>query len=338
MIHLRIVSPPKTSAQVVALLRGDEAVCNLTVLPGAVEKPSGDLVLCDVPREMASVFVQELRELGIEKEGAILVEPVGTAVSDAAAEAADRARGEEADAVVWEEVEEQTAESAALTTTFLAFMVLASLIAAVGIYLDNPILIVGAMCVGPEFGPLAGVCVAAVERRSDLALRSALALVVGVGAGVLAAFLLTALLQAAGAAEAAASGTVAELIASTDAYSAIVAACAGIAGMLSLSTAKSGPLIGVLISVTTTPALAQVGVAAADGNSGRLGGALAQLLVNIAVIVLTGTATLYLQRVGFRRRRAEHRRGRGDVFRPAPPSRRHGKAADHRAGRRSPGR
>ena len=51
-------------------------------------------------------------------------------------------------------------------------MVLACLIASVGIFLDSPILIVGAMVVGPEFGPLAGLCVAIVERRRDVARRS----------------------------------------------------------------------------------------------------------------------------------------------------------------------
>ena len=38
-----------------------------------------------------------------------------------------------------------------------------------------------------------------------------------------------------------------------------VAFCAGTAGMLSLTTAKSGALIGVLISVTTIPAAANIG-------------------------------------------------------------------------------
>ncbi len=37
-------------------------------------------------------------------------------------------------------------------------------IAAVGIYFNQPILIVGAMVVGPDFGPIAGVCVALVQR------------------------------------------------------------------------------------------------------------------------------------------------------------------------------
>ncbi len=44
-------------------------------------------------------------------------------------------------------------------------MVLSMLIAAVGILIDQPILIVGAMVVGPEFGPVAGLCVALVEKR-----------------------------------------------------------------------------------------------------------------------------------------------------------------------------
>ena len=48
-------------------------------------------------------------------------------------------------------------------------MILATLIAAVGIVTDSIILIIGAMIVGPEFGPLAGLCVALVQRRRALA-------------------------------------------------------------------------------------------------------------------------------------------------------------------------
>ena len=47
-------------------------------------------------------------------------------------------------------------------------MITAMQIAAVGIVLDKPILIVGAMVVGPEFGPLAGLCVAMVRRQPDI--------------------------------------------------------------------------------------------------------------------------------------------------------------------------
>ena len=46
------------------------------------------------------------------------------------------------------------------------------MIAACGVVLDNAILIVGAMAVGPEFGPLAGICTALVQRAPRLARRS----------------------------------------------------------------------------------------------------------------------------------------------------------------------
>ena len=58
-------------------------------------------------------------------------------------------------------------------------MVLAGIIAAIGIFLDSQILVVGAMVVGPEFGPVAGLCVAAGAAARQLARRSAAALAVG---------------------------------------------------------------------------------------------------------------------------------------------------------------
>ena len=49
--------------------------------------------------------------------------------------------------------------------SFLAFMVVATLLAGAAIMTDSQVLLIGAMVVGPEFGPLAGFCVAVVERR-----------------------------------------------------------------------------------------------------------------------------------------------------------------------------
>ena len=91
-----------------------------------------------------------------------------TQISDAADRAEKHAPGMPSDAVVWEDVEHRTQELTELSLSYLAFMVLAMMIAAVAIVIDQPMLLVGAMVVGPEFGPLAGVCVAIVERRREL--------------------------------------------------------------------------------------------------------------------------------------------------------------------------
>ena len=76
--------------------------------------------------------------------------------------------------------------------------------------------------------------------------------------------------------------------------------------MLSLSTAKSGALIGVLICVTTIPAAANIGIAAAFGDWDTFAGSTGQLAVNLAGILLAGTLTLYIQRKLYHRRKRRH--------------------------------
>ena len=162
MIHLRIVAPDRCAHQALELLERSDSVINVIHLRGAARKPEGDVILCDVAREDASVILGDLREIGIDHDGSIAVETVDTALSDAAREAEKAAAGLPSDAVVWEEVEERSSESAELSVSFLAFMIISMLIAAVGVALGNPVLVIGAMVVGPEFGPIAGVCVALI--------------------------------------------------------------------------------------------------------------------------------------------------------------------------------
>jgi uncharacterized hydrophobic protein (TIGR00271 family) len=309
MVHLRIVAPADRSGKVVELLEASAAACNLVVLPGAALKPPGDVILCDIAREEASVLIADLKELGVHREGSIALEQIDSQISLAADRAERAARGAPSDAVVWEEVEARTSESTELGGNFLAFMTIACLIASVGIYLGSPILIVGAMVVGPEFGPLAGLCVALVDRRLDLAKRSLAALAVGFPIGISAAFLLTLFCRAVDLIEADFSSDahlLTQFISRPDAFSFLVAAFAGVAGILSLTSAKSGALIGVLISVTTIPAAANIGVAAAVADWSEWRGAMVQLAVNLTAICLAGVATLAIERHLYRRRRRRH--------------------------------
>ena len=309
MIHLRIVTTQERSGPALELLERSESVCNVVFLPGAARRPEGDVILADVAREDASVMISDLKELGIPHDGAISLEEIDTQISEPAERAVEHARGAPSDAVVWEEVETRTNENVELSASFLAFMVIATLLAAVGIYQDSPILIVGAMVVGPEFGPLAGFCVAAVHKRGALALRSAIALAVGFPLAIAAVYLATLAFKATGLFEDSFTQQdhgFANIIAEPDFFSFFVAACAGAAGMLSLSTAKSGALIGVLISVTTIPAAANVGVAAAYQDWSSWRGSMAQLAINLGSIVLAGSAVLYVQRLLYIRRKARH--------------------------------
>lgn len=301
--------PEARCREVLDLLEAAPSTTNLVFLAGAARQPKGDVVLCDIAREEASVLIDDLKKLGVAREGSISLEQIDSQLSQAADKAERAARGVPSDAVVWEEVESRTSETTELGGNFLIFMVLACLIASVGIFTGSPILIIGAMVVGPEFGPLAGLCVAAVERRPEVAVRSLKALVVGFPIGITAAFLFTLFCVAVGLVDSNFHSTdnqLTQFITKPDDFSFIVAVFAGAAGMLSLTSAKSGALVGVLISVTTIPAAANIGLAAALGNWGDWRGAMLQLSINLVAIVLAGVTTLFVQRRLFERRRRRH--------------------------------
>jgi uncharacterized hydrophobic protein (TIGR00271 family) len=311
VVHLRIVAPGECASRALQILRNSGSVCNVVHLPDATTSPKGDLILADVAREDATVILADLKELELHKVGSIVIDEIDAMLSDHAEAAERHAPGSPADAVVWEQVEARTSESTELSGAFLSFMVLAALLASVGIYLDSPILIVGAMVVGPEFGPIAGFCVALVERRRDLAVRSGTALAVGLPLAITAAWLATVVFRATGLTPHDFSQDdhgLAAIISSPDFFSLFVAVCAGAAGIISLSTAKSGAIIGVLISVTTIPAAANIGVAAAYGDTDAWIGSMAQLSINLAGILVAGTTTLWIQRMLYRRRRIKHLR------------------------------
>lgn len=308
MMHLRLTVPPSLESEVLGCLERAVGVAHLVVLPGVARDPAGSLVLCDVVREAADELLADLRACGLDEQGAIAMTDAGLVLSRTADHAEAEAPGEGADAVVWESVSDITSEESRLTITYLTFMVVATMIAACGVMIDNSILIVGAMVVGPDFGPLAGVCVAAVRRDHRAAARSLLALIVGFLVAIVLTWLFSLTMDGLGLFtrdlfEKPHPAT--KFIWQPDAFSVVVAVLAGIAGMMSLTSAKSAALVGVAISVTTIPAAANAAVAFGYSQYNQAWGSVVQLGINLAGILVAGTLTLVGQRLlwaGARRR------------------------------------
>lgn len=299
MLALRVLCPPGLSDELVHLLRAAPGATHLVRLPAAALDPAGDVIEADLARESVSDILTTLRSVPGSEACAFTLEDIETTISHYAAQAERLAPGQGVDAVVWEEVEARSGEEAALSVSFLTLLVIATLIAAVGILLDSSILIVGAMVVGPEFGPVTGLTVAVVERRWGLARRSLTALVVGFPLAALAALVLTLVVRATAGLPAAYAGEqrpLTQFISRPDGYALVVALLAGVAGVVALTSAKSGALVGVAVSVTTVPAGADIGVAAAAGNWSECGGAAAQLAVNLVALVVAGALTLTARR------------------------------------------
>ncbi|CAL9449713.1 hypothetical protein SUDANB6_02410 [Streptomyces sp. enrichment culture] len=299
MLHLRLICPADRTDEVVRVIERTVGTTHLVVLPGAARDPSGDLVLCDAAREAGDGLIGELRSLGLDRTGSIAVDDVGLSLSRRAEKAEEEAPGEPADAVLWEHLADATHEESTLSVTYVAFITLATMIAACGVVLDNAVLIVGAMAVGPEFGPLAGFCTALVRRAPRLALRSLVALLVGFAVAMAVTVAFSRLMDAAGLfTEAKLEGErpQTDFVYAPDWFSFVVAVLAGTAGMLSLTSAKSGALVGVAISVTTVPAAANAAVALSYGDMKQTVGSTEQLLLNLLGIVLAGTLTLLAQK------------------------------------------
>ncbi len=299
MLHLRLITPADRTEHVVDLIQHTVGTAHLVVLPGAARNPPGDVVMCDVAREAADELLGGLRESGLERDGSIAVESIDLSLSKRADKAEEEAPGEAADAVLWEELTEATHEESTLSITYLAFITLATMIAACGVVLDNAVLIVGAMAVGPEFGPLAGIGTALVRRAPRLALRSVVALLAGFALAMAVTVGFSLFMDACGLftrAKLEAPRPNTNFVYAPDAFSFVVAVLAGAAGTLSLTSAKSGALVGVAISVTTVPAAANAAVALAYGDTAQTWGSTKQLLLNLFGIVLAGTLTLLAQK------------------------------------------
>ncbi|MEU1711186.1 DUF389 domain-containing protein [Streptomyces sp. NPDC005706] len=308
MLHLRLITPAEKTDEVVRLIGTTVGTAHLVVLPGAARDPAGDVVQCDVAREAGDELLSALQRLDLERTGSIAVENIDLSLSRRAEKAEDEAPGEAADAVLWEHLTEATHEESTLSVTYVAFLTLATMIAACGVVLDNAVLIVGAMAVGPEFGPLAGICTALVQRRPRLALRSVTALLVGFAAAMAVTVGFSLFMDAIGLfhrSELEGERPNTAFVYAPDAFSFVVAVLAGIAGTLSLTSAKSGALVGVAISVTTVPAAANAAVALAYGDTAQTAGSTNQLLLNLLGIVLAGILTLLTQKWFWARQRRQ---------------------------------
>jgi uncharacterized hydrophobic protein (TIGR00271 family) len=299
VLHLRVITPVELREQVIGLLTENPGVTHLVFHRDAALEPRGDEITADIARESANDVVDELKALGVKERGAITLDVVDTVLSTRAYRAEDEAVGDPADAVVWDELAARTREESTLNVTFLMFLCLACLIAAVGVVTDSPVTVVGAMVVGPEFGPLAALAVALVRRRGYLARRAAIALLVGFPVAMLVTAVGVLAGEAVGWIEVSNLQELSEVdfIFQVGPLSFVVALFAGAAGMLSLVSAKSAALVGVFISVTTVPAAGFAVVAATVGDWDVAAKSATQLLVNLTGIVLAGVMVLWARRL-----------------------------------------
>ena len=313
MLHVRVVSPAGLTGRVVTELSEHPGVRNLVVLPGAAQRPDGDAVQFDLLNASANPVLHQLRRLDLDNLGSVTVGQVNVVLDAPPSPRAERRYARRERVPVWELVEGTIRANASYPPSFYLLLVIAGLIAAVGMLTNSQILIVGAMVVGPEYYAIIaaalGLTAMGGGRRDWTAVRVSLA---ALGYGFLAAIVVTLLfgLAVRGAGQVPASyqhgvRPVAELINSPNIYSVIVAVLAGLVGVVSLTESRANALIGVFISVTTIPAAASIGLSLAFASWHDARGSIAQLVLNVVLLIVVGAAGLSTQRFIWRRRSSQ---------------------------------
>ncbi len=307
MLRVRVMSPAGTTGRLLEALDAEPGVRNVVVFRGLARRPDGDAIEFDVRQGAANAVFRLLRGLHLDRPGAVTA-----AVTEAVLAGPPRTSGEIGSprreiTPVWELVEATIRAQAVYAPSFFVLLAIAGLIAAVGILTNSQILIVGAMVVGPEYTAITAVALAITKRRLAAIHDGLIALCLGFSAAIVITYLFTLVIRESGLVPRAFIGgvrPVANLIAAPGAFSVIIAALAGVAGVVSLTESRTNALIGVFISVTTIPAAAGVGVFAAFGTWRPALGSFAQLLLNVVVLVVVGAAGLQAQRFFWRRRTA----------------------------------
>jgi len=326
MLHVRVVSPPGSTEDLLERLTSGPGVRNLVVMRAAARRPDGDAVQFDLDTQFANPVLAEVRAQ-LRDRGSVVIENVdGAASGPAGAGGAGEPGGPQAGSMaadgeippVWEMVESKIRAGGVYPASFYALLIIAGLIGAVGILTNSQILIVAAMVVGPEYGAIMATALG-IDTRDRRAVRHSLAaLAAGFGLAVIATLAFGLLIRWSGQTPhlyELGIRPVSDLINSPNVFSVIVAVLAGIVGVVSLTESRANALIGVFISVTTIPAASDMGLSAAYGSWPEARGSTFQLLLNVVLLIAVGALGLRLQRSVWRRRTA---RAAARARRPSP--------------------
>jgi uncharacterized hydrophobic protein (TIGR00271 family) len=272
------------------LLRELEGVRRVVQQPDEASAADASVFVADVEAAAADRLVEAIRELGIPVEDYVLTKV------DVIAPPHPHKHGE-IEGFAWVEVLGQARANSRPLARYLALISVAAALAALGVIQSSSILIVGAMAVSPDLLPICATCVGLVAGRPRLAQRSFMTLTLGLALVVVVAGLLSWALKVGGFLPDGFTVESSSLsnLAQTDYSTVLIALAAGIAAMLSFET-RTSAAVGVAISVTTMPASAYLGVALGAGGAGEAVGALVVLAINVALLILSGSLTLLLQR------------------------------------------
>jgi uncharacterized hydrophobic protein (TIGR00341 family) len=184
-----------------------------------------------------------------------------------------------------EELYADIQKTSKLSWVFVVFVILASLVAAIGLLRDNVVIIIGAMVIAPLLGPNVALSFATTLADTDLARRAIKTNAIGILAALILAIVLGFVLEF--------DPNTSKIVSTTEVSlgDMILALAAGSAAALSFTTGVLSALIGVMVAVALLPPIVILGMLIGAGRWEMALGALLLLLTNLICINLAGVVT-----------------------------------------------
>ena len=193
----------------------------------------------------------------------------------------------------------KVAQQAELTASYLLFMGMAGVLAAIAMLTNSVPILIGAMVVAPALPPLALVSFAIVARKPRLALRGFFTALLGFLVAMLFSVLTTWIMNVTNVIPPETNLLNKPLLEERVRpgwYSVAAAIAAGIAGAVAMVKQKTDTLVGVVAALALVPAVAAASIAFMSKSPLRGFGGLMLLAINIGFIILTGVLTIIVMR------------------------------------------
>jgi len=188
-----------------------------------------------------------------------------------------------------EEIFNSVSQGANVTNVFIAQVILATLVAAVGLMRNDTAILIGAMVIAPLLGPNMALCLATTLGDRNLIGRSLRANLFGLLIALLASISIGLFFPVSLAQEAIEART---HVAPGDIILALASGCAGV---LAFTTGAPSALIGVMVAVALLPPFAVFGLLLSAGEYRAASGALMLVATNVICVNLAGTVTFFVQ-------------------------------------------
>ncbi len=240
-----------------------------------------------VPSDAIGYLLEELAVAGVEDEQLVIGSLESAQTPQGEALQSRFASG--FDPLTQPEITSKARDMSQDPTSFLAMVFLSAVIAAAGLLIGSPAIVVGSMVIAPIVGPVLTATVGAAVGDRQMLLDSLWLQAVGLVVAVGGAALFASIVFVSGVSPSTLDITSLELVAvrmSPGVLSAVVGLAAGAAGAFALTTKGPTALIGVMIAAALIPTAATSGLAVVWGEPLVAVGSLLQLAITMVVINL----------------------------------------------------